>query len=134
MKNFFIGSFSVPYFPAFGLDNERYGVSLRIQIEYWKIRTRKTPNTDTFQPVELISGIDYIIAKVGGEPLACQQLKRLGRGCKIWIWFVEGVSLKLLSCVATCGSVYLPFNFHLYCHNIESLTGKTMTNACVNLD
>ena len=39
--------FSGPYFPVFGLSMERYGVSLRIQSKYGKIRTRKTPNTDT---------------------------------------------------------------------------------------
>ena len=32
--------FSGPYFLAFGLITERYGVSLRIQSECWKIRTR----------------------------------------------------------------------------------------------
>ena len=31
-----------PYFPGFGLNTERYGVSLRIQSEYGKMRTRKT--------------------------------------------------------------------------------------------
>ena len=36
-----IGSFSGPYFPAFGLNTERYGVSLRIQSKFGKIRTRK---------------------------------------------------------------------------------------------
>ena len=34
------GVISGPYFPAFGLNTERYGVSLRIQSEYRKIRTR----------------------------------------------------------------------------------------------
>ena len=33
--------FSGPYFPVFGLNTERYGVSLRIQSEYGKIQTRK---------------------------------------------------------------------------------------------
>ena len=33
--------FSGPYFPAFGLNMERYRVSLRIQSEFWKIRTTK---------------------------------------------------------------------------------------------
>ena len=40
-----------PYFPAFGLNTERYGVSLRIQYKCRKIRTRITPNTDTFHAV-----------------------------------------------------------------------------------
>ena len=35
------GVFSGPYFPAFGPNTKRYGVSLRIQSEYGKIRTRK---------------------------------------------------------------------------------------------
>ena len=39
------------YFPAFGLNTERYSVSLRIQSECRKIRTRITPNTYTFQAV-----------------------------------------------------------------------------------
>ena len=35
------GVFSGPYFPVFGLNTERYFVSLRIQSECGKIRTRK---------------------------------------------------------------------------------------------
>ena len=35
------GVFSGPYFPAFGLNTERYEVSLCIQFECEKIRTRK---------------------------------------------------------------------------------------------
>ena len=35
------GVFSSLYFPAFGLNRERYGLSLRIQSECGKIRTRK---------------------------------------------------------------------------------------------
>ena len=35
------GVFSGPYFPAFGLNTERYSVSLRIQSEYRKMRTRR---------------------------------------------------------------------------------------------
>ena len=34
--------FSGPYFPAFGLNTERYSVNLRIQPECRKIRTRKS--------------------------------------------------------------------------------------------
>ena len=44
-------SYSGSYLPAFGLSTERYGVSLRIQSECGKIRTRITPNTDTFHAV-----------------------------------------------------------------------------------
>ena len=48
VKNVHIQKFSGPYFPAFGLNTEGYRVSLRIQSECGKIRSRKTPNTDTF--------------------------------------------------------------------------------------
>ena len=51
VKSAHIRSYPGPYFPAFGLNTERYGVSLRIQSECEKIRTRITPNTDTFHAV-----------------------------------------------------------------------------------
>ena len=47
-KSVRIRSFSGPYFAAFRLNKERYQVSLRIQSECGKIRTRKTPNTELF--------------------------------------------------------------------------------------
>ena len=40
------------YFPVFRLNQERYSASLRIQLEYGKIRTRKTPNRDNFHAVK----------------------------------------------------------------------------------
>ena len=46
-----IRSYSGPYFPAFGLNTVRYPASLRIQSECEKIRTKITPNTDTFYAV-----------------------------------------------------------------------------------
>ena len=42
-----------PYFPVFGLNKERYSVSLRIQPECGKIRTRKAPNKDTLRSDKL---------------------------------------------------------------------------------
>ena len=48
-----IQSYSGPHFPAFGLNTERYSLSLRIQIECGKMRTRITPNTDTFHAVNI---------------------------------------------------------------------------------
>ena len=41
VKCFQIRRFSCPYFPAFGLNTERYFVSLRIQFKCGKILTRK---------------------------------------------------------------------------------------------
>ena len=43
-----IRSFSGPHFPAFGLNTKIYRVILRVQDKFGKMRTRKTPNTDTF--------------------------------------------------------------------------------------
>ena len=48
VKSVRIRSYCGPYFPAFGLNTERYGVGLRNQSECEKIRTRITPNTATF--------------------------------------------------------------------------------------
>ena len=48
VKSACIRSYSGSYFPAFELNTERYGISLRIQSECGKIWTRITPNTDTF--------------------------------------------------------------------------------------
>ena len=50
-KSVRIRSYSGPHFPAFGLNTERYSVSLRIQSECGKMQTRITPNTDTFHTV-----------------------------------------------------------------------------------
>ena len=51
VKSARIRGFSGPYFPAFGLNTDRYGVSFGIQSECGKIQTRKTPNTDTLHAV-----------------------------------------------------------------------------------
>ena len=47
--------FSGPYSPVFGLNSVSYSVSLLIQSECRKIRTRKTPNKDTFHAVKGMS-------------------------------------------------------------------------------
>ena len=54
VKSVRIRSYSGPYFPAFGLNMGRYRVSLRIQYKWGKMRTRKTPNTDTSRAVSHI--------------------------------------------------------------------------------
>ena len=53
VKGVSIRSYSGPYFPPFGLNTKRYSISLRIQPECVKIRTRITPNMDTFHAVFL---------------------------------------------------------------------------------
>ena len=51
VKSIRIRSYYGSYFSAFGLNKERHGVSIRIQFECGKMRTRITPNTDTFHAV-----------------------------------------------------------------------------------
>ena len=51
VKSVRIRSFSGPHFSAFGLNTKRYSESLRIQSKCGKMRTRITPNTDTFYAV-----------------------------------------------------------------------------------
>ena len=67
MKSVRIRSYSGSYFLAFGLDKERYGVSLRIQSECGKLRTRLTPNTDTLYTMiarlEKINIVPFVINK-----------------------------------------------------------------------
>ena len=48
VKSVRIRSFSGPYFPPFGLNMEIYSANLHIQSECGNIRTRQTPNRDTF--------------------------------------------------------------------------------------
>ena len=55
VKSVRIWSYSDPHFPAFGLNSERYGVSLHIQSECGKMLTRITANTDTFHAAPLAS-------------------------------------------------------------------------------
>ena len=52
-KNCPYSEFSGPHLPPFGLHMEIYRVNIRIQSEYWKIRTRKIPNTNIFYAVKV---------------------------------------------------------------------------------
>ena len=51
VKSVRIRSYYGSHFPALGLNTEKYSVSLRIQSECGKMRSRLTPNTDTFYAV-----------------------------------------------------------------------------------
>ena len=55
VKRVSIRSYSGQHFPAFGLNTERYGVSLRVHIQCEKMWTRITPNTDTCYAVMAIA-------------------------------------------------------------------------------
>ena len=58
VKSACIRSYSGPHSPAFELNTERYVVSLQIQSECGKIRTRITPNMGTFYAVFSILATD----------------------------------------------------------------------------
>ena len=96
-------SFSGSNFPAFGLNREIYSVSLRIQSECRKIRTRKTPNTDTSHTVSLrLSNKFFLQTKQVTEEFtwrcsikkvsACNFFKkRLQYRC-FFLWFLQKLS------------------------------------------
>ena len=65
VKSVRIASYSGLYFRAFGLNTERYGVSSRIQSEWGEMRTRITPNTDSFRAV-YVSNLTYVHNRVFG--------------------------------------------------------------------
>ena len=52
VKSARIQSYSFPHFPSFGLNTERYRVSLHIKSKCRKMQTRITPSTDIFHAVE----------------------------------------------------------------------------------
>ena len=51
VKSVRIRIYSGPHFPHFGLNTEKYSVSLRVQSEWEKMQTIITLNTDTFYAV-----------------------------------------------------------------------------------
>ena len=51
VKSVRIRSCSGPHFSAFELNTEKYSVTLGIHSEYGEVRTKITPNTDTFHAV-----------------------------------------------------------------------------------
>ena len=66
VKSVSIRSFSGPYFPAFGLNSERYTITLRIQSECGKTRTRKTPDMGTFHAINGIKVRYLVKATIAG--------------------------------------------------------------------
>ena len=81
VKTVCIRSFSGPYFPAFWLNTEWYGVSLRIQSKCGEIRARKIPNTDTFHAVfcwktYMLHGMFMLLYKTKYLNVSCNLLLR----------------------------------------------------------
>ena len=65
------GVFPALIFPAFELYMERYGVSLHIQSKCGKIKTRKTPTTDTF-PAVFSKDLHKRIRNTNPEKFSCK--------------------------------------------------------------
>ena len=57
VKSVRIRGYSGPHFPAFGLNTEKYGVSLRIQSECGKMWSRITTNMETFQALNFTNNL-----------------------------------------------------------------------------
>ena len=68
VKSVRIWCYSGPHFSAFGLNTERYGLSLCIQSECENMQTRITSNTDTFHSaqkiINLLGKIDNEASKI----------------------------------------------------------------------
>ena len=95
VKTVCIRSFSGPYFPAFGLNMERYYVSLRTQSECGKMRISKTPNTDTFHAAFVYM---YVLFNMwqGNEYnlIGCVNIWKRSQGSKILYWQILLLELK----------------------------------------
>ena len=103
VKSVRIRSYSGPYFPAFGLITERYGVSLRIQSKCGKIRTRITPNTDTLNAVLVLEILIFYIARFLRIVFSQKTIWRLLLVCwKEYLFFVFH-SLFILYYCQYCG-------------------------------
>ena len=88
VKSVLIRTYSGPHCPAFELNTERYGVSLRIQSEWGKMRTRKTPNTDTFHAVNVIS----VTEKIVEDLIKVYFIGRKKIGIKFFVWLSENIN------------------------------------------
>ena len=86
VKNVRIWKFSDPCFPAVGINTERYGVSLRIQSEYGRIRTRKAPNTYNF----------YVVKASAKFSSGLQLYLKRDSGTGFFLWALRTFSQQLL--------------------------------------
>ena len=82
VKSVQIWSFTCPYFPVLGLNTEIYGINLRIQLRYWKIRTRKNSVFGHFARSEKVFKI--VIIKSWSWETWNRFLEKRGKGFKIF--------------------------------------------------
>ena len=125
---------SGPYFSAFGVNTERYGVSLRIKSECGKIRTRKNPNTDNFHAVRRSffffgggeggeGGGGYLEIGTPNSKKCIIYSKSFKNCCKLEMWIFEGsqnsknyviLAKKCINSIAVARSAYSIINFKIF--------------------
>ena len=106
VKNVRVRSYYGLYSPAFGLNTERYSASLHILSECGKIRTRITPNTDTFYAVHTMMKSLFTTEFWSFKWIAITALK------------VEVLKFQLFEVKKT----HKHKTKHLYCFNTKSTT------------
>ena len=94
VKSVCIRSSSGPYFLALRLITERYSVSLRIQSKYGKIRTRITPDTETFYAV-----VEEILCKLMHAFLLFIQIIWSTASIYAWTCFIVLFNFVLQICI-----------------------------------
>ena len=113
MKSVRIQSYSGSYFPAFGLNRERYSVSFRVQSECGTMRTRITPNSDIFHTVKTCLRPSFLV-KLQGCYRPATLLKKLRHRC-FPVNFPKALRKPILKKI--CEQLLLPFccrYFHKY--------------------
>ena len=112
------GVFSGPYFPLFVLNPEIYGVNLRIQSEYRKIRTGKNSVFEHFSPEFRMLNLDYLNFIGLNIPMICEREHyRLG----IQVCITNFLLLKtiyvayLVPLRSRCSENWDLINNHKYC-------------------
>ena len=104
MKSVHIRSYSGPYFPTFGLNTERYSVSLRIQSDTGKYEPEITPHLDTSHTVtctrQPCASTSLIAEKLiaNASQLSSRILENTCSGCKKILFHpTSNITYKLIS-------------------------------------
>ena len=126
-KSVRIWSYCGPFFPTFGLNSERYTISLRIQSECEKVRIRITPNKGTFYAVQdtnnlWFSNLQDTVSSITLSLISTALLPYLKSFVPQWnkIYFgvfdISGCIYDFISLVA-CSTIKFAFfsnNFHSF--------------------
>ena len=111
VKSVRICSYSGTYFPIFGLNTERYGVCLCIHSECGKIRTRITPNTDTFLRNVAHRLNKFVLLK--NSSLLLKHCFRKLEIIKALLYYRKNVSIVRIVCSSEWNNFFIFENFCL---------------------